>query len=225
MHDTGLDGRVGKWSVDGVRGPLIVVAATNHPDKIDPAIKRSGRFDLKIALTHPDKSGVRDILSHHLHCAGLIQNDLEDNLIDDAIVNQLIGLSGADLAYVARDAKGRARRTKSPLSKEHVRQAVYAKVPAPNDAHLRRIAGHEAGHIVMAACLCLPLPVSATVTATDGMVQRIEPSVFTPDSIKLELAYLLDGRAAERLLCGDMVNRPPNANVALVDCHEPSTSM
>lgn len=58
----------------------------------------------------------------------------------------------------------------------------------------------------------------ATLMATDGMVQRVAPSVYTPDSIQLELAYLLGGRAAERLLCGDISSGSGGAFGSDLDC-------
>jgi hypothetical protein len=74
---------------------VIVLAATNFIDTIDPAILRSGRFDTKIAVPYPDKTGVRDILAHYVGA---------DIVLDDTTINKLLDLSGADLANIARDA-------------------------------------------------------------------------------------------------------------------------
>lgn len=188
---------------------VIVIAATNYVEKIDPAIIRSGRFDLKITVDHPDKDGVRNILAYHLGGASLVDLD---------VINQLIGLSGADLAFIARDAKSRARRAKSPLSQYHVRQAADAAAPAGDTANLKRIAGHEAGHIVIAGLLDLPLPVAAFATTAGGLVRRAAPSVFTAQSTKLELAYLFGGRAAEMLLFGNVSSGSGGQTGSDLDC-------
>jgi len=172
---------------------VIVLAATNFIENIDPAIIRSGRFDAKIAVPHPDKQGVRDILAHHIGSG---------TTVEDAVINRSLGLSGADLALIARDAKSRARRQQSPVTAQHLHEATTAAVPLSLDADLHRIAAHEAGHIVMAAALDMPLPFSARIAPTGGAVTRLAPTLHTPNSIKNELAYFMGGRAAEKILHG-----------------------
>jgi cell division protease FtsH len=174
---------------------VIVLAATNFIDTIDPAILRSGRFDTKIAVPYPDKTGVRDILAHYVGA---------DIVLDDTTINKLLDLSGADLANIARDAKRRARKTREPLRVLHLKDAVDAVVPAVSHEKLYRIAAHEAGHLVMAAQLDLPLPVRARVSPTGGEIIRPAPEIYTPETIKHELAYLMGGRAAEQVLLGSI---------------------
>lgn len=174
---------------------VIVVGATNHVQNIDPAIVRSGRFDVKLTIGHPDKQGVEAILTRHLGMP---------NLIDENTTNQLVGLSGADLAKIARDAKSIARRRHKALCRDHVFEAADGAMPAGNPADLHRIATHEAGHVVVAAMLGLPLPKLARVSPMGGVVIRDAPVIFTQESTKLELAYWLGGRAAEKLLCGNI---------------------
>ena len=174
---------------------VIVIGATNHAQNIDPAIVRSGRFDVKLSVGHPDKCGVKAILESHLG---------QPDLIASSTANQLVGLSGADLAKIARDAKGLARRSRMPLSHVHIVQAADAAIPAGDPADLRRIAIHEAGHVVVAAMLGLPLPKWARISPIGGVVIRDAPKIYTQDSVKLELAYWLGGRAAEQLICGNI---------------------
>ncbi|WP_281982691.1 AAA family ATPase [Thalassorhabdomicrobium marinisediminis] len=176
-------------------GGVIVVAATNHMDQIDPAILRAGRFDMKLQVPMPDKAGVRDILAHHLG---------SEVPIDEAAVVSLFGKSGADLAHIARDAKARARRAQTSLTADHLHQTVAEHAPPICAEHLRRIAAHEAGHIVAAAVLDLPLPVRARITPTGGEVLRPARTSYTVDIIKKELVCLMAGRAAEQLLIGDI---------------------
>jgi len=172
---------------------VIVLAATNFVENIDPAILRSGRFDAKIPVPHPDKTGVRDILAHHIG---------PDVTVNDHVINRLLGLSGADLANIARDAKGRARRARLPMTADHLRSACAAAVPFSRDSDLRRIAAHEAGHIVIAAMLDMSLPVKAQISPSGGAVTRMGPTIYTQQSTKNELAYLMGGRAAEKIMNG-----------------------
>nr|WP_281982674.1 AAA family ATPase [Thalassorhabdomicrobium marinisediminis] len=174
---------------------VIVVAATNHLDQIDPAILRAGRFDMTLAVPLPDKTGVRDILAHHL------DPEIE---IDEASVVSLLGKSGADLARLARDAKARARRARTPLTAGHLHRTIADHTPPVCAKHLRRIAAHEAGHIMTAAVLHLSLPVRARVTPTGGEVLRPARTSYTAEIIKKELVCLMAGRAAEQLLIGDI---------------------
>jgi cell division protease FtsH len=174
---------------------VIVLAATNYPENIDPAIRRSGRFDLKIPIGHPDKTGVRDILSKYVG---------KDIHITNNMINQLLGRSGADLANVARDAKSRARRQRSPLTTHHLAQAIGVAVDARSPDDLYRIAVHEAGHVTIAACLGLSVPQSARVTPAGGEVLRFAPRTYTRANTPLELAYHLGGRAAEKVVMDDI---------------------
>ncbi|WP_296433006.1 hypothetical protein [Yoonia sp.] len=74
---------------------------------------------------------------------------------------------------MARDAKGRARRARSPVKAQHLQDATTAAVPLSLDTDLERIAAHEAGHIVMAAMLGMPLPFSARIAPNGGAVTRL----------------------------------------------------
>lgn len=174
---------------------VFVLAATNFIEVIDPAILRSGRFDAKIPVPHPDKSVIRDILAHHIAAEITISEDT---------VNRLLDQSGADLALIARDAKRRARQRRQTLASEHLHDAVAAAVPTASSGELYRIAAHEAGHLVMAATLGLSLPVRARISHTGGEVTRSAPFLYMQDSIKIELAYMMGGRAGEQLLVGNI---------------------
>lgn len=174
---------------------VIVMAATNFIQDIDPAILRSGRFDTKIAVPHPDKSGVREILLHH------IGSDIQ---VAQNTMNRLLNQSGADLANLARDAKRRARQGRQALTTAHLAAAVEEAVPEISDEKLYRVAAHEAGHLVVAAMLDLPMPIRAQVSHSGGEIIRPAPSYYSQESIRNELAYLMGGRAAEKLLVGNI---------------------
>ncbi|PVA05330.1 hypothetical protein [Thalassorhabdomicrobium marinisediminis] len=91
-----------------------------------------------------------------------------------------------------------------PLTAGHLQQTVADHAPPVCDEHLRRIATREAGHIVAAAVLDLPLPVRARITPNGGEVLRPARPSYTAEIIKKELVCLMAGRAAEQFLIGDV---------------------
>ncbi|MGR3503938.1 AAA family ATPase [Pseudaestuariivita sp.] len=172
---------------------VIVVAATNHLSVIDPALIRAGRFDRKFAIGFPDKNGISAILAGHL---GTDKHPLRD------LAPRLVGLSGADIAAIARDAKGVARRAREPLALCHVLSAVDQRVSKPDLEHIRRKAIHEAGHAVVAHMLGLKPGHRIFVGAIGGGYDSPVPPVMTPDMADRELAMRFGGRAAELVILG-----------------------
>ena len=175
---------------------VIVMAATNHPERVDPALVRAGRFDLKVAVGHPDRAGAAEILRTHLGAGGPeIGTDRAD---------RLIGLSGAEIAAVARDAKGRARRDRAAADGRHLDAALDAVVPELPAGDVVRVAWHEAGHLVACHALGLAPAKRAFVTPRGGGVEApgLGP-VMTRRTAENELAGLMAGRAAERLRPAD----------------------
>ena len=178
---------------------VIVVGATNHPTKIDPAVIRPGRFDLKIALDNPDQNGIKAILKIALG------TDAGRLALDNA-AERLIGTSGAQVAAVVRDARGKARRERTPLSDHHLQAAINRVAPAGCDAALRRIAIHESGHAVVAHRLGQPLPRWVRVTAKGGEYFGTGQDLFTKQSAQDRIAVILGGRAAEDICLGEVSN-------------------
>lgn len=178
---------------------VLIVAATNHPDRIDPAITRAGRFDRHVQLTHPDRAGIDAILRSHL---GNWIGSLDPRLV----VDQLVGTTGAEVAAVARMAHGHARRRGRPVTLDDLWDAANEVAPGHGSSDLHAIAVHEAGHIVVAAHLGLALPGSTRITPRGGEVEVGSPARVTRDSLEARLAALMAGRAAERLVLGDVSN-------------------
>ncbi|WP_162894106.1 AAA family ATPase [Phaeobacter sp. LSS9] len=172
---------------------VIVIAATNHPSIIDPALIRAGRFDRKIAVGLPDKDGIAAILSGHLGTDAIPLGDLSP---------RLVGLSGAEVAAIARNAKGLARRARETLDLHHVRSAVDQRVSRPDPEHIRRKAIHEAGHAVVGHVLGLKPGHRIFVGAVGGGYDSPVPPVMTPDIADRELAMRFGGRAAEVAFLG-----------------------
>ncbi len=124
-------------------GGLVLLAATNDLSIVDPAVIRPGRFDLKIPVGNPDRAGIRDILADHLHleepCA-FTEADLED------LSAELVGATGAAVAAKAREAMSRARSEGRPVARSDLLAVLNRGDRQEREAHLRRLAVHEAGH-------------------------------------------------------------------------------
>lgn len=178
---------------------LILLAATNDLSVVDPAVIRPGRFDTKIPVLNPDRTGIRDILADHLKPAG--PGEVTDADLDWA-ARELVGASGADVAAKAREALGRARHEGRTVTGYDLRAVCGMSVRASAAAHLRRLAVHEAGHLVVRASLDLPTPISVQIGAAGGSVTSSAASFHTEISATKALAELLAGRVAERLLLG-----------------------
>jgi len=193
------------------REGVIIMAATNRPEILDPALVRAGRFDREITVDLPDRNGRREILQVHVGTKRLGPDvDL------DAIASITRGLSGADLANVMNEAALlSARRGLPVISMATLEQAVeratmgIARAHVMSDAERRVIAVHEAGHIVVALAMpdgSLPHMVSiipsgrslgrAWLTDTHDRLAKSRAALID------EMAILLGGRAAEELVFG-----------------------
>ncbi|WP_043919481.1 AAA family ATPase [Jannaschia aquimarina] len=189
-------------SMEGV----ILVGATNDLRMIDPAIRRSGRFDLKLRMANPDLTGIRAIVRAEL---GDAADPRDAPALNAALVN-LIGRSGADAAMVARRAKGLARRGASERG-EAVRITVpdlavaVADIAPPLDLDdLRRIAIHEAGHALVGAACGLGLPRAVRVAGEGGVAAFPPRALRTSAVLRVQILTTLAGREAERLVFGDV---------------------
>jgi len=141
----------------------------------------------------PDKTGVEDILRSHF---GTPKIEL------GTLPLQLVGLSGAEIAVVARSAKGHARNAKAALCTDHVRKAIHDCAPAPSADVMHRKAIHEAGHAVVAHALGLPAGKRLYLSAFGGGYDTQRDGLLTRDLADRELAMILAGRVAEILVCG-----------------------
>ncbi|SIN99229.1 ATP-dependent Zn proteases [Rhodovulum sp. ES.010] len=173
---------------------VVVIGATNHPDRIDPAVVRSGRFDRKIPIGLPDKDGIAAILATHLP-------DLPPEQLA-AEARDLVGLTGADLVALARQAAAMARGAERAVRLADLRAAAARLRPPAPKGVLRRIALHEAGHLLVTHFLDLPAAQSVQVSPRGGAVLAPEPVCHTRASAEDMLALHLAGRAAEQLVLG-----------------------
>lgn len=178
---------------------LIIVAATNHPQMLEPALIRHGRFGRLIEIRRPDEAALQGIFRHHLG------DELRD--VELATVARLaVGSSGADVAGFVKAARAMARSQSRPLTIGDLLHAV-----APPDLrspdHLRRVALHEAGHAIAAHVLGLGRVRSISIVAKGvaGGACHVDGDGYAPTRSILEghVVQMLAGRAAEHVVLGD----------------------
>ena len=191
---------------------VIIIAATNYPDKVDPAVIRAGRLDRHLTLGPLDRDGVRSMLSAELPA------DVATGTVLDRLGDQLTGMTGAEVTAILRDAATRARRARAHLGADHLLAAATA-VARPLDPDLVfRTAIHEAGHVLLGHLTGLPAAHGARLMPHGGEVQRPRPRVLTPDTVAAMIQTLLAGRAAEQIMLGTVSNGAgggPSSDLAL----------
>ena len=199
---------------------VIVVAATNRPDILDPALLRPGRFDRQVVLDAPDVKGRRSILDVHAKGKPL---DKDTNL--DILAKQTPGFSGADLANLVNEAAIlSARRNKKKIGMPEFEEAIdrvmlgparKSKVMSPKEKELT--AYHEAGHAVVAYYLPDFDPLHKITIVSRGMaggytlaLPEEDRNYTTRSHYENQLAMALGGHVAEELVFDEMSTGPGN---------------
>ena len=183
----------------GERPGLCVWAATNHVERVDPALLRPGRLGRVIHFSAPDPAGISSILRHHLG------RDLAG--VDLAQLGQIgIGQSPAELAAVVKNARAAARQAQRALAFDDLVDALTPPLRM-DEQTLRRVAHHEGGHVVVALALRVDEVVGAAVGGGgDGFgrtLMRRRDGVETRSTIEDRVCAGLGGRAAEAVIYGD----------------------
>src|SRR5258708_4181889 len=193
-----------------VKGGVIVIAATNRPDILDPALLRPGRFDRQIVVAQPDLNGRRGILK--VHARG---KPVADGVELDLIARRTAGFTGADLANVINEAAlltARANGTKITMaaleeSIDRVMAGPERKSVLLSERERKLIAYHEGGHALVGHALPHPDPVHQITIIPRGRAlgytasARQEDKFLIPRSeMMAQLAMLLGGRTAEELV-------------------------
>ncbi|MBX4205754.1 ATP-dependent zinc metalloprotease FtsH [Candidatus Microgenomates bacterium] len=198
---------------------VIVMAATNRGDLLDPALLRPGRFDRRVTLDMPDKEGRVDILK--IHAKG---KKFVDNINWDRIADRTVGFSGADLENMLNEAAiGAARENKDAIEMEHVEEAATKVKLGPARRRLQRdedkkiTAYHEAGHAIVTHFQKNMDPVHRISIVARGMSlghTLIPPAADRSHESKQrlfeQLAAMLGGRAAEEVIFGDITSGASN---------------
>ncbi|CAI8790857.1 ATP-dependent zinc metalloprotease FtsH [Methylocaldum szegediense] len=190
---------------------LVLLAATNRPEILDPALLRAGRFDRQVLVDRPDKTGRAAILKVHVKKVKLAQDvDLEQ------IASLTTGFSGADLANLVNEAALLAtRRRATAINQEDFTRAIERIVAGLekknrilNPEERRVVAYHEMGHALVALALPGADPVHKVSIIPRGIgalgytIQRPTEDRYLMTRLELEnkIAVLLGGRAAEKLV-------------------------
>ena len=198
----------------GVNDGVIVIAATNRPDILDPALLRPGRFDRQITVNYPDIKGRTDILRVHAR-----NKPLADDVDLETVAKATPGFTGADLANLLNEAALlSARKGKALIGMEEIEEANIkvlvgsqkkSRVIKPDEK--RKTAIHEAGHAIVAHVL-LPdsfvrqisvIPSGPALGYTLSLPKEDKWSVYR-NELENEISELLGGRVAEELCCDDI---------------------
>ncbi len=193
---------------------VILIAATNRPDVLDPALLRPGRFDRRIVIDNPDAKGRKEILK--VHTKG---KPLTSDVDLDLLARRTPGFSGADLANLVNEAALlAARRNKTQISRSEFEDSVERVAMGPErksrlikDKEKRITAYHEGGHALVAKLLPDSDPVHKVTILPRGMAMGYVLSLPEDDrymSSKSELlskiTMALGGRVAEEVVLGDI---------------------
>jgi cell division protease FtsH len=191
---------------------IIIIAATNRPDILDPALMRPGRFDRRVIIDRPDVKGREQILKVHSKDKPLA-NDVDLSVIARATP----GFSGADLENLFNEAAIlSARKNLKAITMEMIESAIERVAMGPerksrlmSEKKKRLIAYHEAGHAVVAHVLPDADDVRKVTIVPRGMAGGLtwllpddDPGLASLNSLKAQLAVSLGGRAAEELVLG-----------------------
>ena len=195
------------------RTNVIVIAATNRPDVLDPALLRPGRFDRRVVLDLPDVKGREAILAVHLKGKPL------DDTVDAGIVaKETAGFSGADLANLVNEAAiMAARENKDSIGAGDFEESVDRVIAGParrsrrvSDKEKKIIAYHEAGHALVAAHVPDADPVHKVTIVSRGAAggyTRLLPEedrfLRSKAQFEADLAVMMGGKTAEEIVFGE----------------------
>lgn len=193
---------------------VIVIAATNRPDILDPALLRPGRFDRQITVNYPDIKGREDILRVHSH-----GKPFEADVDLHTLAKTTVGFTGADLANLLNEAALlAARKGKSLIGMNDLEEATIKVIVGPQkkskiitEAERRLTAYHEAGHAIVTKIMKPDSPVHQISIIPSGRaggytlaLPKEDRSYMSKNDMENEIVTLLGGRVAEKLILGDI---------------------
>jgi cell division protease FtsH len=199
---------------------VIVVAATNRPDVLDPALLRPGRFDRRVVMDLPDINEREEILKIHMK-----NKPLNDKINVRTLAERTSGFSGADLANLVNEAAILSvRRGKKLITEDELKESIEKVILGPerrskaiNQKEKKIIAYHEAGHALVGATLPNADPVQKISIISRGQAGGYTLAAPTEDKSLHSRAYFIDelatllaGHVSERLFCGDVTTGSSN---------------
>ena len=199
---------------------VIVIAATNRPDVLDPALLRPGRFDRHVTLDRPDIKGRRQILDVHA------RNKPLDSTVDlDVLARQTPGFSGADLANLINEAAIlAARANQKVIGMDELEEAIARVIAGPerksrriSDKEKEIIAYHEVGHALVMKALPHTDPVHKVSIISRGMalgwtlsLPEEDKYLVSRDELMDQIAGIMGGRVAEEIVFNDITSGAEN---------------
>ena len=199
---------------------VIVIAATNRPDVLDPALLRPGRFDRQVVLDNPDIRGRNQILE--VHARG---KPFEKHVNLQTLAKQTPGFSGADLANLLNEAAIlTARRNKKAIGMDELEEAIDRVISGPerksriiSEKEKAITAYHEVGHALVARMMENLDPLHKVTIVARGLAggyTRLLPTedryLYTKSQFEETLAFSLGGHAAEQLIFGEVTTGASN---------------
>ncbi len=200
----------------GINEGIIVMAATNRPDVLDPALLRPGRFDRQVVIHRPDLQGRKEILAVHA-----ANKPLEPGVDLEVIARRTPGFTGADLANTLNEAALlAARRHKKKIGMPELDESIERVIGGPqkksrlmNEKEKRKVAYHEVGHALVAHLLPHADPVVKVTIIPRGMglgytlqMPAEDRYLITKEEILDRITAALGGRAAEELIFGEITS-------------------
>ncbi len=199
---------------------VILIAATNRPDVLDPALLRPGRFDRRVVVDNPDAEGRKAILQ--VHTKG---KPLADDVNLDSLAHRTPGFSGADLANLVNEAALlAARRDKTKITMDEFEASVDRVIAGPerrsrliSEKEKRVVAYHEVGHALVMELLPHGDPVHKVSILPRGLALGYtmalpgeDKYLTTRDELLDDITGLLGGRAAEQIVFNEMTTGANN---------------
>lgn len=193
---------------------ILVIAATNRDDVLDPALRRAGRFDRTITVSLPDKAGRAAIL--RVHARG---KKIDPSVDFDALAKRTVGFSGADLDNVLNEAAILAARNNKPIiSIEEIDEAIDRRISGPaksskglSPKERKQVAYHEAGHAVIGINLPYSDKVQKITIVPRGntgghvlMTPEDDRFLMTKNELIARITGLLGGRTSEEIFFQDV---------------------
>lgn len=198
----------------GANEGIIIMAATNRPDVLDPALLRPGRFDRQITVDRPDVRGREAVLQVHSR-----NKPLSDDVKLDVIARRTPGFSGADLENLLNEAALlAARRNKKDIAMQEIDDAIDRVIAGTekksrrvSDKEQRIVAYHEAGHTIVGVYLDGSDTVHKVTIVPRGnaggyavMLPKEDRFMMTEQELKDRIVGLLGGRVAEEIILGEV---------------------
>jgi cell division protease FtsH len=199
---------------------VIIMAATNRPDILDPALLRPGRFDRRVVLDRPDMRGREAILQVHVK-----GKPLEDTVDLSVIAKSTPGFVGADLENLVNEAAIlAARRNKRTIGQDEFEESVERVIAGPerksrliSEEEKKIVAYHEAGHAVVGHVIPEADPVHKVSIIARGMMggytlalPEEDRTLVARNKLRGDLAFMLGGRASEELVFNDITSGASN---------------